>query len=66
MIYFIISSLKFETCKSCNGTGQVLRVTNTILGQMQTATTCQACNGTGKSNASVSKWETSRRGGGRG
>ena len=40
--------LKFETCVSCNGSGQVLRVTNTILGQMQTSTTCQVCNGSGK------------------
>ena len=40
--------LKFETCGSCNGSGQVLRVTNTILGQMQTSTTCQVCNGSGK------------------
>ena len=40
--------LKFETCSSCNGSGQVLRVTNTILGQMQTSTTCQVCNGSGK------------------
>ena len=40
--------LKFETCGSCNGSCQVLRVTNTILGQMQTSTTCQVCNGSGK------------------
>ena len=40
--------LKFESCGSCNGSGQVLRVTNTILGQMQTSTTCQVCNGSGK------------------
>ena len=40
--------LKFETCGSCNGSGQVRRVTNTILGQMQTSTTCQVCNGSGK------------------
>ena len=40
--------LKFESCSSCNGSGQVLRVTNTILGQMQTSTTCQVCNGSGK------------------
>ena len=40
--------LKFETCGSCNGSGQVLRVTNTILGQMQTSTICQVCNGSGK------------------
>ena len=27
-------------CTTCHGTGQVRRVTNTILGQMQTASTC--------------------------
>jgi len=36
-----------HTCSSCGGTGQVRRVTNTFLGQMQTVTTCPACNGQG-------------------
>ncbi|MAM23177.1 MAG: molecular chaperone DnaJ, partial [Croceibacter sp.] len=30
----------FKTCTTCNGSGQVTRVTNTILGRMQTAATC--------------------------
>ena len=38
----------FTTCSSCNGMGQVRRVTNTILGQMQTTSTCPSCNGSGK------------------
>lgn len=38
----------FNTCPSCQGRGQAYRVTNTILGQMQTATTCPQCNGLGK------------------
>ena len=38
----------YKTCTTCNGTGQVTRVTNTILGRMQTATTCQTCNGSGQ------------------
>lgn len=38
----------FETCDQCNGTGQVTRVTNTFLGQMQTSTTCPKCGGDGK------------------
>lgn len=38
----------FSTCSTCNGTGQVTRVQNTILGQMQTASTCPSCNGDGK------------------
>ena len=37
-----------STCTTCNGSGVVTRVTNTILGQMQTTTTCPACNGDGK------------------
>ena len=36
------------TCTTCNGTGAVTRVTNTILGQMQTTSTCPSCNGDGK------------------
>jgi len=38
----------YKTCASCNGQGQVMRVTNTILGRMQTATTCPTCQGTGE------------------
>lgn len=40
---------RFSTCVTCNGSGQVMRVTNTVLGRMQTASTCSACGGTGKS-----------------
>jgi molecular chaperone DnaJ len=36
-----------QTCTTCGGSGQVRRVTNTFLGQMQTVTTCPACNGEG-------------------
>ena len=38
----------YKTCSSCNGQGSVTRVTNTILGRMQTATTCPTCQGAGK------------------
>lgn len=37
----------FNTCPTCNGSGAVRRVTNTILGQMQTTSTCPTCNGEG-------------------
>jgi molecular chaperone DnaJ len=37
-----------NTCGTCRGAGQVTRVTNTILGQMQTASTCPTCGGAGK------------------
>ncbi|MBB5623368.1 molecular chaperone DnaJ [Pedobacter cryoconitis] len=36
-----------STCKTCGGSGSVRRVTNTILGQMQTTSTCPTCNGAG-------------------
>jgi len=38
----------YKTCSSCNGQGQVTRITNTILGRMQTATTCPTCHGAGE------------------
>lgn len=37
-----------QTCTTCRGTGQVTRVMNTMLGQMQTASTCPTCNGEGQ------------------
>jgi molecular chaperone DnaJ len=36
-----------QTCTTCGGSGQVRRVSNTFLGQMQTVTTCPTCNGEG-------------------
>ncbi|MDA0729140.1 MAG: molecular chaperone DnaJ [Bacteroidetes bacterium] len=41
--------VEYSDCATCHGTGQVRRVTNTILGQMQTASTCNVCHGTGQS-----------------
>ena len=38
----------YKTCTTCNGAGQVTRVTNTILGRMQTAATCNTCGGAGQ------------------
>lgn len=38
----------YKNCPTCNGTGQVTRITNTILGRMQTASTCNVCRGAGK------------------
>ena len=40
--------VSYSTCTNCNGTGQVITLKHTILGQMQTSTTCLTCNGTGK------------------
>jgi len=36
-----------QNCGTCGGSGQVRRVSNTFLGQMQTVTTCPTCNGEG-------------------
>ncbi len=38
----------FKTCSTCNGMGQVTRVTSTFLGKMQTTSACPACGGEGK------------------
>lgn len=38
----------YKTCSTCQGTGQITRVTNTILGRMQTASTCNTCGGAGQ------------------
>lgn len=38
----------YTTCTTCNGAGQVMQVTNTILGRMQTAATCNTCGGSGE------------------
>jgi molecular chaperone DnaJ len=37
-----------SSCKTCGGSGAVRRVTNTILGQMQTTATCPTCHGSGQ------------------
>jgi len=37
-----------KTCSTCGGMGHVTRVTNTILGQMQTQSVCPQCGGEGR------------------
>jgi molecular chaperone DnaJ len=37
-----------KKCTTCNGTGQIRKVVNTMLGQMVSATTCTTCNGDGQ------------------
>ena len=39
----------YKTCTTCNGIGQVTRIQNTILGQMQTQSACPTCGGAGQS-----------------
>ncbi len=43
-----VNTSDFSSCSTCRGTGQVTRITNTILGQMQTASVCPTCEGEGK------------------
>lgn len=38
----------YKTCSTCNGSGQVTRITNTILGRMQSSSTCPSCGGSGE------------------
>ena len=39
----------FKTCPACQGTGQVRKVVNTMLGQMVSSATCSTCGGAGQS-----------------
>ena len=38
----------FNTCSHCGGSGVMRKITNTILGQMQTTSTCPYCDGSGR------------------
>ena len=44
----VAQGTSYKTCVTCNGSGQVTRVQNTILGRMQTAATCGSCKGSGQ------------------
>lgn len=41
-------SRSYSDCTTCRGSGHVTRITNTLLGQMQTTSVCPACGGEGK------------------
>lgn len=43
---------KIETCATCGGSGQVIGVQRTILGNIQTRMTCSSCGGEGKTYSS--------------
>ena len=45
----VAEGVTFKTCPTCQGTGQVRKVVNTMLGQMVSASTCATCNGAGQS-----------------
>lgn len=40
--------IQYSTCSTCKGSGQVTKITNTILGRMQTASPCPSCQGGGQ------------------
>ncbi|MCP4975766.1 MAG: molecular chaperone DnaJ [Maribacter sp.] len=42
------TGVTYKTCGTCGGRGQVTKVTNTILGRMQTAAACSSCGGSGQ------------------
>ena len=44
----LASGVTYKTCPTCQGSGQVTRITNTILGRMQTSSPCPSCGGVGK------------------
>ena len=60
--------VKYGSCSNCNGTGQIVKIADTILGRMQTSSTCPSCSGSGKvllnrppgsdSNGMIKKEET--------
>jgi molecular chaperone DnaJ len=41
-------STSLSSCSTCRGSGHVTRLTNTMLGQMQTTSVCPSCGGEGK------------------
>ncbi|PIF00288.1 MAG: molecular chaperone DnaJ [Maribacter sp.] len=43
-----VSGVTYKTCNTCGGHGQVTKITNTILGRMQTAAPCSTCGGSGQ------------------
>ncbi|MFY9280372.1 MAG: DnaJ C-terminal domain-containing protein [Bacteroidia bacterium] len=44
----VAKGVTFDNCATCGGRGQVTRVQNTFLGQMQTASPCPTCRGLGQ------------------
>jgi molecular chaperone DnaJ len=48
-------SASYHKCTACHGTGYIRKITNTILGQMQTTSTCPVCHGQGETIANKCK-----------
>ena len=41
-------NVEYETCSQCNGSGQITKISSTILGRIQQSATCNYCGGYGK------------------
>ncbi|MFC3415810.1 molecular chaperone DnaJ [Algoriphagus hitonicola] len=46
--HVIAPGVTFKTCSTCQGSGQIKKVVNTMLGQMVSASTCGVCGGSGQ------------------
>lgn len=46
--HVVAAGVTFKSCGSCQGSGQVKKVVNTMLGQMVSASTCAVCGGSGQ------------------
>lgn len=44
----VAEGVTFKNCSTCQGSGQIKKVVNTMLGQMMSASTCPSCQGSGK------------------
>jgi molecular chaperone DnaJ len=46
--HVIAPGVSFKSCSTCQGSGQIKKVVNTMLGQMVSASTCAVCGGSGQ------------------
>lgn len=46
--HVVAQGVTFKSCASCQGSGQIKKVVNTMLGQMVSASTCGVCGGSGQ------------------
>jgi molecular chaperone DnaJ len=46
--HIVADGVSFKNCASCQGSGQIKKVVNTMLGQMVSASTCGVCGGNGQ------------------
>jgi molecular chaperone DnaJ len=46
--HVLADGVTFKTCSTCQGSGQIKKVVNTMLGQMVSASACHVCGGNGQ------------------